>query len=410
MLIFDTAYTYKMMVERNFLVAVTSRDLDGYFDHIWTIHPIASLFLPVEDPNRYGDPVIHKLNERHTIIEGKIGRTKKLSWIPPLNFVLAQIHLYYWLKDLSKKHNVDFVRAEDPIYNGIFAYLLSRSLRRPLLIGVWGNPGAIRKSTGRPLMPRFFKWVWLEEAVEKFILRRAKCVMVQNEDNRKFVLSTGVRHENTAIFRLGTIIDAAHFSDPAGREDASADFAALGITSEKTLICISRIEPLKLIDDVVKVTAILKKRGWPVKTLIVGDGSIRNQMVELAKELDVENEVIFCGNRDQKWLLRMIPRMSAVLSPLTGRALAEAALGKIPVVAYDIDWHGELIESGVTGELVPYKDYEKMADATEKIFKDPAYAELVARNVRDRVKEMMDPQMNMQMQRDTYENLLTPKN
>ena len=38
---------------------------------------------------------------------------------------------------------------------------------------------------------------------------------------------------------------------------------------------------------------------------------------------------------------------------LTGRALAEAALGGVPIVAYDIDWHSEAVETGVTGELVP---------------------------------------------------------
>jgi len=38
------------------------------------------------------------------------------------------------------------------------------------------------------------------------------------------------------------------------------------------------------------------------------------------------------------------------------------ALGAAPVVAYDIDWHSDLIESGVTGELVAYKDHVGLAD------------------------------------------------
>lgn len=406
MLVFDSAYTFEMMVERNLSVLVTSRDLEGYFDHIWTVHPVASLVLPKASRKKYGSPEVHKLNDRHTIIEGKIGRYKRLSWLPPLNFLFAQIQLLKFLIRLFKQNQIKFVRAEDPYYNGLLGLFFSILKKRPLLIGVWGNPGAVRKYINRPLMPRLFKWIWLEELVEHFVLRRADCVMVQNNDNKNFVVSKGVKKDDVAFFRVGNVIHSAHFTDPGIRQDGSIDLHALGVYDEPVLMCISRLESLKLTDHVIKVVAHLKKKGKNVKALFVGEGSFHSAMVSLAKKLEVEENIIFCGNRDQEWLARVIPKVSAIVSPLTGRAMAEAALGGAAIIAYDIDWQGEVIETGVTGELVPYLQDEMMAEAVERILGDNEYRKKVGNNVRIRMLELMDPKINNALQIATYEKLL----
>ena len=123
---------------------------------------------------------------------------------------------------------------------------------------------------------------------------------------------------------------------------------------------------MKLPHHLIHVVALLKDRGHEVKGVFVGDGSMHDELIALSKELEVSDQIVFCGNRDQAWLSRVIPHVSVVISTLTGRALAEAALGGVPIVAYDIDWHSEAVETGVTGELVPYLDYSLMADSVEK--------------------------------------------
>ena len=95
-----------------------------------------------------------------------------------------------------------------------------------------------------------------------------------------------------------------------------------------------------------------------------------------------------------------------VLSPHTGRALTEAALGAAPIVAYDIDWQSELIESGVTGELVEFGDWEALSDATVKFLKDRSYARKMGDQVRLRALEMMDPVKLNQHEINQYEKLI----
>lgn len=403
MLVFDSAYTWRILNERNIAALVTGRDLDGYFEHIWTCHPVASLLEAEDSPLRYGPPQVHRLGPRHTFVEGAIGRYRWLAWFPLLNYLVAQLGLFAMLLRLIGRKRIAVVRAEDPLYNGLFAWALSRLKGLPLLIGVWGNPGAVRLQTGRPLMPRLFRSVAAEERVERFVLKHADLVMIQNEDNRRYVENVGVPHERTALFRLSNLLHEDHFTDPADRATGGSEIDEL-VAGCPTMLCISRLQDLKLVDHAVMAVATLKERGLPVTLLLVGDGPFRDDLEKLALQLKVTDQVRFCGDRDQVWLSRIIPRVSVVVSPLTGRALAEAALGGAPVVAYDIDWHSELIETGKTGELAPYLDHSALADGAEKLIRDPDYAREMGANLRRRALEMLDPKTADRVQIDAYAN------
>jgi glycosyltransferase involved in cell wall biosynthesis len=406
MLVFDSAYTYQIMIERKVEVMITARSLGGYFEHVWNVHPVASLLAPEDSPERFGRPAVHALAPGSTVIEGRIGRYPGLAWFPILNFLLAQWDLMRMLLRLAREQGIDIVRAEDPHYNGLLGLIVARLRKLPLMIGVWGNPGAIRKVTGIPLTPRLFKRIPVEEAVERFVLRRADLVIVQNEDNRDFVLANGVPREKTWIFRIGNVLHEAHFADPAARGDGRAELAQLGVAGEATLLTISRLQELKLVHHVIHAVRTLKDRGRRVVALFVGEGPYRPEMEALAAELGVADQILFCGNRAQTWLARVIPAVSMVVSPLTGRAMGEASLGGAPMVAYDIDWHSELVTTGETGELVPYLDHRAMADAIQRILDDPARARRMGAALRARAMAMLDPVAADTAQIDAYRSLI----
>ena len=164
---------------------------------------------------------MRKLNDRHTHIEGKIGRFKQLAWFPALNFILAQSGLIWLLLKLIKQI-IEIIRAEDPYFNGMLGLIISTIRKLPLVTGVWGNPDVIRENTGKLLSSRF-KWLWLEKSVERFVLRRSTVVLTQNYDNLEFVLRQGVAKDKTAITRIGSAIDSVHFVDPKKRDSGRAD-------------------------------------------------------------------------------------------------------------------------------------------------------------------------------------------
>lgn len=408
MLVFDTTYTHESMIKNDLMSLVTSRDIDGYFDHVWTVHSVAALFYPASSELRYGQPVIRKLNHRHTHIEGKMGRFKSLSWLAPLNFLLAQVDLMFLLLNLVKQKRIRIIRADDPHFNGIFGLIIAVICKLPLLVACWGNHNAIRQATKKPLSGRL-KWVRVEEIIEKFIFRRADMVIAGNIDNMNFVKSYGLHDDKTALVRIGNHINKSHFIAPSNRKSGMPDLELLGISGHKVLICISRLLTSKYPDHLIRALACLTNKDLNIKALFIGEGESKDSLIALAEELEVSENIIFCNNRDQDWLLRVLPCVDAFISILAGRALVEAALAGSPIVAYDIDWHSEVIETGITGELVPSLNYSLMADAIEKVLKDEKYALKIGSNARDRALKMMDLHAVSQVQINVYEELLRAK-
>ncbi len=409
MLVLDTAYTHDFLTQRKLTRLVTSKDVNGYFDHVWTVHAVASLFFSASSGLRFGRPVVRELSEGHTHIEGKIGRFEKLSWFPLLNFLFAQIDLIWFLLKIIKKNRIAIVRADDFLFNGILGLIIARLKRLHFVIGVWANAEAIRKDTNKTLSPRL-KWMWLEKMIEGFILRRADLVFCGTEFYRSFALNHGVLEKNTVVSRFGNAIEASHFLAPAQRESGHSELAKLGIADENVVMLISRLEKLKRVDHLIKVLSCLKGKDLNVKAMFVGDGFMREELIALSKELGVFDQIVFCGNRDQDWLLRVIPCVAVIVSPSTGRALTEAALGGVPIVAYDTDWQNEIIEHGITGELVPDLNYLAMAESVEKVLKNDSYAGKIGANVRERALKMMEPQNINDQVIKAYENLFFPIN
>ena len=143
MLVFHSAYTFHDIKARNLEVYVTSKDAGKFFESVLTVSPIASLQYAVQNPLLFGKPDFYELDGRNTIIEGKTQRFKVFSKFEKLNFVLAQFSLLFVLFRGGKLRDIEIVLADDPGFNGIYGYFFSRILRKPLIVGVCGNPSRI---------------------------------------------------------------------------------------------------------------------------------------------------------------------------------------------------------------------------------------------------------------------------
>ncbi|MDQ2879144.1 MAG: glycosyltransferase, partial [Pseudomonadota bacterium] len=396
----------EMMQERGTLSSVTCRDLDGFFRHVWSVHPFATLLTSEGWAVRYGAPVWHRLSPRHTFIDGKIGRFGWLAWLFPLNFALSQIGLFVTLWRLIRREDVRVIRVGDPLYLGLFGLVLSRLTGVPMLIRINGNNDKVRENTGRPLYPKFFRSSAIEKRVERFVLPRADLVAAPNQDNIAFAVAGGADPARTTIFRYGNLLAPAHLADPATRALDRALFERLGVEPGRYLLCIGRLGAVKFPDDAVRVLAAVVEAGHDVKLLYAGDGDMRAELRALGDTLGVGERIVFAGNQNQHALSQLNPHAAAVISPLTGRALSESALGGAPIVAYDLDWQGDLITTGVTGELVPFRDVAALANSTLRMLDDRDYARSMGQAARQRAIEMLDPDKLDAHERAEYAKLL----
>ena len=128
------------------------------------------------------------------------------------------------------------------------------------------------------------------------------------------------------------------------------------------------------------------ERHPDARFVIVGDGELRGELVELAHARGVQGSVVFTGARDDVPELLASFELFAFPSLFEGLCLAviEAQAAGVPVVATPVGGIRETVEDGVTGFLVQPQDAASLADRIVYCLDHPEEARRVAAEARRR--------------------------
>ena len=108
--------------------------------------------------------------------------------------------------------------------------------------------------------------------------------------------------------------------------------------------------------------------------LMVGDGPERNAYEALARELGVENRVMFLGQRrDVPEILRAAD-LFVMPSESEGLPIAaiEALASGTPIIGFDVGGMAEVVTDRGNGRIVPAADQPAFIDAVAQTLADPA--------------------------------------
>jgi glycosyltransferase involved in cell wall biosynthesis len=153
------------------------------------------------------------------------------------------------------------------------------------------------------------------------------------------------------------------------------------------LAMVARLELHKDQPTLIRASALLRDRGVAVEVWLVGDGSQREQLVELIAELDLADRVHLLGmRRDVPELLGQIDLFVFAARPDEGFgiALAEAMAAGVPIVATDVGACREVLEGGRLGRLVAPGDPLALAAGIQEVLAEPEAAAERAKLARQR--------------------------
>ena len=125
-----------------------------------------------------------------------------------------------------------------------------------------------------------------------------------------------------------------------------------------------------------------------VHIVIVGDGSIRNDLETLSAELGIASNVHFAGARsDIAQILRAIDvfTLSSVKETFPIAVLEAMACAR-PVVCTDVGGISEVVEDGVSGYLVPPQDPTQLAARLKELLSNPEVARRMGHAGRRRIE------------------------
>lgn len=130
------------------------------------------------------------------------------------------------------------------------------------------------------------------------------------------------------------------------------------------LILLSRLEPVKRVDDFFKVVDKLKRKGLKISCVVAGTGVLEKQLRNQLVKMQLCDCVNMVGFSERPHGLIAASDIVVLCSEKEGipRTIMEAMALARPVVATDVSGTNELVVEGQTGFLVPLGDIDAMAE------------------------------------------------
>jgi D-inositol-3-phosphate glycosyltransferase len=148
----------------------------------------------------------------------------------------------------------------------------------------------------------------------------------------------------------------------------------LGLTDNKILLFVGRIDPLKGIDQLLKAVQLMKDRDDLRLIIVGGDSGSRTEvekLQKLAEELDISDRVTFQGIVKQDMLPYFYSAADVCVVPSYYESFGLVPLESLacgtPVVAANVAELKNIIKQGETGYIVPDNSPEKLAAAVSMV-------------------------------------------
>lgn len=145
--------------------------------------------------------------------------------------------------------------------------------------------------------------------------------------------------------------------------------------SPLNLVAACRMEPLKGVDFIVRMVALLKDRGVPVQANLYGGGKDIDKLKRLAQTLNVADYVTFPGSLSPGTQLQDALRKADIffmphLTTDFGRAFFDAMAAGTPVIAFRSIASQDTVRHRVDGLITPNADFEGLADGLTQFHTD----------------------------------------
>ncbi len=282
--------------------------------------------------------------------------TKVIPTLKPFDF-----KVWKEVKAFMKEEQFDIVHAHGTraMSNVFWA---AKSLGIPLLYSVHG--WSFHPTQGK-LVRR------LRELSEKWLTKKADltiCVSKSNEaDGKKYL---GMKR--STVINYG--VDFERFNPNKELKDIRKE---LNIPKDKVVIgYIVRMTEQKDPLTMINAMAHVFKEFDNVVLLAVGDGDLKEEMINLTKTLQIEDKVIFQPFRSDAVDVYCLPSLWEGLSI----GILEALAMKTTVVTAPVDGNKEVIIDGKTGLLVENQNPKKLADALKLLISDPKLRQNLSQN------------------------------
>lgn len=318
-------------------------------------HQILLFSLSVPNGNYFSDfdnVRLEACGVQSAIVESDQGSVRKIAYLTAVPR----------LRKVLKAFRPDVVHSHYATSYGLLGLL---SGCRPFVVSVWGMD--------------------VYDAPRSYLLRLIVRRVLASADE---VLSTSLVMRERTLQILNRRIEVVPFGIDVSRfVPARKDSGLLIIGTVKAL------ETKYGIEFLIRAYSLLPRYGVEIgatRLMIVGDGSLRAELEDLARSLGVADYTRFVGRVEYHKVHEYQQRMDIAVFPSIddsesfGVAVVEAQACGIPAVVCNVGGLPEVVMDGVTGIVVAHSDPESLAAAIARLCNDGASRERLGMAGRER--------------------------
>jgi glycosyltransferase involved in cell wall biosynthesis len=222
--------------------------------------------------------------------------------------------------------------------------------------------------------------------------------------NKIICVSNAVRESLVRDYRFPaskmiTIYNCVSVSEFSPDEHARATLRnRLGVGQDEfLLVCAARLSEIKRIDILLQAMARVLRDNLHCKCVIVGDGPLREQLLEQAREMGLSDHVFFEGFREDVRPYLQAGSAFVLTSLAEGLSLAvlEAMACGLPCVVTDVGGNSEAVSHDVNGLVVPPGSMDAVAEAISYLVTHPHECAQMSKMARVRACEVFDIEKSM---------------
>ncbi len=294
----------------------------------------------------------------------------KTSFISKLQVPLFL--LFFIIETLKVAKKSDIIHANWTL-SGIPGVVAKKIYKKKLLLSEHG--------AGIRSMPKF---------INKWILRNLDAIISSADDQDDLIRHLGWKKK---IYSTRNISDTQKFEK---RVDKKKFISEYNLKKDPVVTFMARLIPFKDPITFVKAVPIVLKQNPKVKFLIVGDGPLKEELVDFVKYHNLEKNVFITGKRDDVNVILQSSTIFVALSPISNifsGGIREAMISKVPcIITKSVTEFGKTYEPKYYRHkeyayLIQKENPDELANAILTLIKDDSLRRKLSKNGSNFLKE-----------------------
>jgi len=294
-------------------------------------------------------------------------------------------------KKFLNKINPDILHAHYVFGYGIFG---AYSNFHPYVLTAWGSDILVDTAS------------LIGKSAVKYALKKADLITCEGDNIKERMTKLGV--DSKKINKIYFGVDTKKFNSKQRNENIKKN---LLIFNSPIIISSKPLESIYDIDSLIKSVPIVLKKIPSAKFVIASNGSQKIKLEQLAKSLNVSENIKFIGFISNEEIPRYLASSDIyVNTSLSDGGLAvatkEAMACELPVIVTNLDVNTKWIEDGKNGFVVPLKDPKTLADKIIYLIEHKDVRKNFGKKGRKLVEEKFEYEKEMKKVENIYEQLI----